>query len=208
MFKANAEAKTIKIPVYIENGQILTADPTLKLANKAFGELTILASAVLEDEKRATLVSTKLVEILPTETMLLVVMKPGSGFDNYVPEDIEKVLSPELRRHIYEPLQFGEAVSGPTADGVFLPVVMKESLKMELRGGIKDAKLTFCHCSIPSLNRDSTSLNHAYTLLSQIYEPLRMSHTGSVFTKIYYLIRDKKTWVQLESLRYAEEAYK
>ncbi len=207
MFKANAEAKTIKIPVYIENGQILTADPALKLKEFACGELTLLASAVLEDKKRTELLEIKLREILPADTMLLAAMKPGSGFDNYAPDDISRVLSPELCQHIYEPRQYGENISG-TLESVFIPFMLLEPLKMELRGGVKDAKLIYCNCAIPALNREAKSPNHAYTLLSQIYEPRRMSHTGNAFTKIYYLNRDKKTWEQLDQIRYEEECMK
>jgi hypothetical protein len=206
--KLHKEVKIVKVAVFVKNGQIMPADPALQLKEMSCGELTILASAVIDESKRIELSTQKFVEILPANTMLLIVMKPGSGLDNYCPEDIGKVLTPELLSHIYDPRQYGEAISTGTDGGIFLPIILLEPLKIELRGDSKEAKLIYCHCAVPALNRDAHSPNHAYTLLSQVYEPRRMSHTGNAFTKVYYLNRDKKAWEQLDQIRYIEECMK
>ena len=44
------------------------------------------------------------------------------------------------------------------------------------------------------------SLNHAFTLLSEVYEPWRKAHTGSVYERFYYLESDGK-WYPLALLR-------
>jgi hypothetical protein len=44
------------------------------------------------------------------------------------------------------------------------------------------------------------SLNHAFTKLSEIYEPWRISHTGNIYTRILYMEKDKK-WYPLDLLR-------
>lgn len=44
------------------------------------------------------------------------------------------------------------------------------------------------------------SLNHAFTLLSEAYEPWRKSHTGSVYERFYYQETDGK-WYPLALLR-------
>lgn len=49
------------------------------------------------------------------------------------------------------------------------------------------------------------SLNHAFTLLSETYEPWRMSHTGNVYTRFFYQESDG-LWYPLELLRQAEVA--
>lgn len=49
------------------------------------------------------------------------------------------------------------------------------------------------------------SLNHAFTRLSEHFEPWRKSHTGSVYTRIVYKELDQK-WYPLDRLRRAAEA--
>ncbi len=44
------------------------------------------------------------------------------------------------------------------------------------------------------------SLNHAYTKLSEAFEPWRISHTGNVYTRVFYKESDEK-WYPLASLR-------
>lgn len=46
------------------------------------------------------------------------------------------------------------------------------------------------------------SLNHAFTKLSEVYEPRRISHTGNVYSRILYKARNGK-WYPLELLRTA-----
>lgn len=49
------------------------------------------------------------------------------------------------------------------------------------------------------------SLNHAFTKLSEVFEPWRQSHTGSVYTRILYQERNQK-WYPLSVLRDATAA--
>ena len=51
------------------------------------------------------------------------------------------------------------------------------------------------------------SLNHAFTILSEVYEPWRKSHTGSVYQRFFYKEKDDK-WYPLELLRDASLAEK
>ena len=45
-----------------------------------------------------------------------------------------------------------------------------------------------------------SSLNHAYTVLSELIEPQRSSHTGNVYTYVFYEESDGK-WYPLRNLR-------
>lgn len=47
---------------------------------------------------------------------------------------------------------------------------------------------------------NATSLNHAFTILSEVYEPWRLSHTGNVYDRFLYQETDKK-WYPLSLLR-------
>lgn len=51
------------------------------------------------------------------------------------------------------------------------------------------------------------SLNHAFTILSEVFEPWRKSHTGNVYQRFFYKERDEK-WYPLELLRDAKLAEK
>lgn len=51
-------------------------------------------------------------------------------------------------------------------------------------------------------NEPADSLNHAFTLLSEKYEPWRKSHTGNIYQRILYQEENKK-WYPLEMLRNA-----
>jgi hypothetical protein len=52
-----------------------------------------------------------------------------------------------------------------------------------------------------------SSLNHAFTKLSETYEPWRISHTGNVYQRFLYKEKDDK-WYPLEFLRNAALAMK
>ena len=49
------------------------------------------------------------------------------------------------------------------------------------------------------------SLNHAFTKLSELYEPWRQSHTGNVYTRVLFQETNGK-WYPLEVLRKAATA--
>lgn len=44
------------------------------------------------------------------------------------------------------------------------------------------------------------SLNHAYTKLSEVFEPWRISHTGNIYSRVLYQERNKQ-WYPLDVLR-------
>jgi hypothetical protein len=195
------ESKTIKIPVIIKNGQIIPTDPGLNLKDRTIGELTILATSVPDEKKRQELLATVKIEIVPPDTMLLALMKPYSDFGAFLNPDVKDTLPPELMEHAFNPRERGENIVGPIDGGILIPFIIRMPLKMELRGGSKTARLDFCHCDIVTLQKEAGSVNHAYTVLSEVYEPRRMSHTGNVFTKIYYLNVHKRLWEPLEAIR-------
>ena len=78
-------------------------------------------------------------------------------------------------------------------------VRLKQDLKIRIRGD-QEAKLEPCSCLIPSLEREATSVNHAFTLISEAYETERLSHTGNVFERAYTPVGPKR-WQTLDDLR-------
>jgi len=88
-------------------------------------------------------------------------------------------------------------------DGAFVEVELQEDLTILLRG-TKPPILSSCPCYIPRLDIQARSLNHAYSLISERYEPHRASHTGNVFQKVFRRSADG-TWEPLEALRKAAQ---
>ena len=52
---------------------------------------------------------------------------------------------------------------------------------------------------VPGLE-PADSLNYAFTRLSEVFEPWRKAHTGSIYERIFYLERDEH-WYPLKDLR-------
>ena len=87
----------------------------------------------------------------------------------------------------------------PSGEWGMVPFTLDEPLVLQLRG-TKLAELTACRCRLDT--RDGlpvTSVNDAYTRLSEHHEPWRRSHTGNVFTKVYF--EDGKIVRPLDVLR-------
>ena len=77
-------------------------------------------------------------------------------------------------------------------------MIHKSPLRLRLRG-TKPATLEDVPCWIPSLEKEAKSLNHACRLVSEGFEPSRISHSGNVFELGYFKSGD--TWISLGDLR-------
>lgn len=77
-------------------------------------------------------------------------------------------------------------------------LTLREPLRLRLRGA-KHATLEGVPCWIPSLEMEARSLNHAYRLVSEQFEPNRISHSGNVFKLGYCMPEDR--WISLDVLR-------
>ena len=88
-------------------------------------------------------------------------------------------------------------------DSLFVEVILEEPLMLELRG-TKHGRLRRVRCVIPELNEKASSLNHAYRLISEHFEPDRISHAGNVFRKMVHL--DEGVCDLLDELRDRFEA--
>lgn len=96
----------------------------------------------------------------------------------------------------------------PFEFGWFAEALLQEPLEMRFRG-TKRAVLAPCSCAVPALDGVDAplmaeSLNHAYTKLSERFEPYRRSHTGNAFQLVFYLgvgADREHSWEPLETLR-------
>ena len=69
--------------------------------------------------------------------------------------------------------------------------------------GANRARLQPVECWIPALKTNAKSLNHAYRLVSEQFEPTRISHTGNVFEVGF--CKPRNAWISLESHRVSIE---
>jgi hypothetical protein len=104
-------------------------------------------------------------------------------------------------------------VGNPTAEGLLrepekmklkteywlVEVHLDQDLCIRIRGD-QEARLEKCKCMISALKREASSINHAFTIVSEAYETQRLSHTGNVFERAYTWI-EPTGWKTLDQLR-------
>src|SRR6476660_7891819 len=78
-------------------------------------------------------------------------------------------------------------------------VHLVQDLSIRIRGD-HEARLEKCRCAIPALKRKASSINHAFTVVSEAYETQRLSHTGNVFERAYTWV-EPGGWRTLDQLR-------
>lgn len=172
-------SRTVRIPIKIVNGHLCLAPkgslPILR--EGAICELTVLANAFVDRKVAAQFTEECTESFLPAGTKLIAQINP-----EHVPNEL---------RNSYR-------AGGDGYVGAGVEFLLKEDQKI-LKRGAKSAKLLPCECSIPSIDKEARSINHAYTLISEAYEPDRMSRTGNVFSKVLY--RAAQIWKPLKHLR-------
>jgi hypothetical protein len=83
----------------------------------------------------------------------------------------------------------------PEAGGLWL--VFKGLNKTEIRGST---------IRLPEVagHKVAISLNHAYTVLSELIETQRISHTGNIYTKVFYR-EESGRWYPIDDLRWGAQ---
>lgn len=82
--------------------------------------------------------------------------------------------------------------------GYFAPITLKSRLSLVIRPNGRSS-LTDVETWLPSVRKAAGSLNEAYRLLSERFEPGRRSRGGNVFLNVHY--EDEGTWLALDALR-------
>jgi hypothetical protein len=202
----------IRIPVKLVDGQWeYFYGGGLPIKNGTVGDLVIDKSSIEDKEFLANLKRASKHKILEAGTQLLVALTVKN------PQDMDQKLKsqllpvgkngPVLGDAYYSTARSADtrflkiSIGGPTASqkrhapmekgGVWLHVeglIPKgvSSSTIQLPGGVWD--------------RPADSLNHAFTLLSERYEPWRKSHTGNIYDRMLYQESNGK-WYPLNVLR-------
>jgi hypothetical protein len=200
MFIGDKTKKTVRILVRIKAGIVARADstPLPKIRDGALGDLVLPASSLIDDEERQELETESLVELLPAQNWVFVGLNPTKTKRGLIkPEDLKIDPAPHAPTTPGGIPQVPRTLAG---HGYlhFAAVLLLEPLALRLRGD-KEPSLEPCECSIPVLNTNARSLNHAFTLLSTKFETERISHTGNVFAHVFF--RDKIRWHSLNEAR-------
>ncbi len=180
------DGRSIKIPVKVVHGRLTYfyggGLPTLK--EGAIGDLVVTVSAVVRGDVKKTLLAEAGLPVLDASPLLVRIRTEG------VPGRLAKHWLRE---------ELGGAKGTPC-----VRVDLLGPLSVRWRG-TKAATLEPASCEIPALRRlRAESINHAYRLVSEAFEPQRRSHAANVFQEVFF--QDEHGWHPLEHLRGRAEA--
>lgn len=187
--KLTDPTQRVVVPVTIRGGQIVPfyGGEMPKLREGAVVELITEEAAFMDRSELARFNKDEVREILPTGTEMYAVIARRDQQFHKVAEKID-------------------AFPPPGGDTVLIPFKLAEPLRLHLRGTRK-AELMSCLCDLGIEGEElPTSVNQAYSRLSERYETWRRSHTGNVFTKVYFRLAGINFARPLEDLRTASEA--
>ncbi|MGD0096941.1 MAG: hypothetical protein ABSB60_10630 [Terracidiphilus sp.] len=174
--------KQLRIGVRVtEQGFELLDGSTLpKLRVGTVAEIFVTADAIQEGPAKNALLQERRVVLLEKGELVLL------GMSRTMIENNSKGLIPASDVRL--PGEYG-----------YVEVELREPLFLRMRGD-QEARLDDCHCWIPALKVEASSLNHAFTLASQTFETGRRSHSGNVFERGYALT-PQNNWRSLADWR-------
>lgn len=187
MFTSRRYESTVRIPVRYTKGSLeyLYGGALPDLMEGAIADLIVDRDMLLDPADAQLLNQEEKVELLPKDVELLVRIAPDS-----IPD--------ELRKKCKQGVDLSDRGSSTC-----VPVILASPLFLKWRGPKRGA-LAPCQCHISALQTEAGSLNHAYRLISEAFEPHRLSHSGNVFSEMYVQVRGK--WEPLDNLRGVEDA--
>ena len=176
------QEKTVRIPVRIRaDGRVeyFYGGDLPRILDGTIGDLVVPEFSITDRREVNRLQQEHVVELLP------------SGSEVMFAVDRNKTPA-SLKEHLKD----GPILSMNKSHAVAL--TLGEPLRLRLRGA-RPPTLEGVSCWIPSLEMEARSLNHAYRLVSEQFEPSRISHSGNVF-KLGYC-KPKDEWISLDVLR-------
>jgi len=160
---------------------LLDGSPLPAIAKDAVCELVLRPEILQNPADRDRFVRDEVFPILGQGSVVLLGVSPHSVGDPKAPG-------------LINPQQIGVQT-----EYWLVEVRLEQDLYIRIRGD-QEAKLESCRCVIPALRLEATSINHAFTLISEAYETKRLSHTGNVFERAYTPVGPKR-WQTLDDLR-------
>jgi hypothetical protein len=178
---------TVRIGTRWCNGKptSLNEQPLPRIQDGTLVELVLPAWALTKDDEREELTLRRTLEMLAKDSRVFLGLSPRA-----VPRKYHEIFR-SLKRAV------------AAASYLLAEIVLMEPLGITIDGSQR-AVLEPCRCRISLLNREATSLNHAFTMLSHEFEPDRISHGGNVFRKGFVCLNGN--WVSLDDVRFARVA--
>jgi len=200
-------AQRIRIPVrYIDGHWELAYGGAIKARNGCGAEL-LIARANIEDAALLDALTKKYwVRILDEGTELRLALtirtKLDSNLSALLARDTQ--VRPESRGRLSVESRFVAVKLGPATKAQMKREEKKGGLWLALEG-VEPRALESSQVLLPAaLNLDpAISVNHAFTKLSELFEPWRLSHTGSIYERVFYKEGDG-FWYPLNDLRQKE----
>jgi hypothetical protein len=197
-------SKTIRVPVILVEGRwefLYGGD--VKVKDGVSGELHLDQAHFTDKKFLKALTAKRRVAILSAGIELRVALTIKSGLD---PKLRTLLLPIEATRHTHSsklsvdtrfvPIQLG----GPT-DAQRKKKVAHGGLYLLLEG-MEPRAIESGMVDLPDASglESVDSLNYAFTRLSEVFEPWRKAHTGSIYERVFYL-EENGYWYTLKDLR-------
>lgn len=206
-FDANWTAK-VTVPVkrvgerweFFYGGDVPVKDGTL-------GELTVSAEQITDEHFHLRVTQELTVKILDEGAPLLVALSDRSANGRRVgPWPTPHPLNAPAGTTRVERIHLGPMKTKMPGEPVLDPAIVRGGLFLKLKG-LERCELIGSTVVMPDgfSQPSATSLNHAFTLLSQMHEKHRISNTGNVYSRIFYEDRDER-WYPLDDLRKGVQA--
>lgn len=185
--RTKAPDQTVVIPIRIVSGEFrFLYGGTIPALSDGIAELRVPAHMVRDRAMLELIRAERTIEFLPKGTTILLAMRQSH-------------VSPLQASAIPSPGRVD-----PPGPFVYVPAVLLGSARLLLKG-TKDAELVEVRCKVTGVSQEASSINHAYTLASKVYEPGRRTNVGNVFDLVYFLDKDN-VWKPLRVLRGRHEA--
>lgn len=203
-FIPDPDKETVEIPVEFENGRVRfktgpddeDREPLPDLKEGTTGTLTVLASALRNEEDYERLAREILEIVLPTSVLVWLKIKTRHREWSEIPRYGKAYLD----HHNLHPSGKGFRL---------IPVALREHLWLRHRG-MKKPEVQPCQCSVPewlqsrgdeNLPEAFPSLHQAYMGLSEIFEKHRETHGGNIYKKGFFWNPDSGSWEKLDFFR-------
>lgn len=205
----NRFGKNMVIPLKVVNGgfSYLYGGRLPILLDDTICDLIVPAVAITDEDFLKKLQAVHVEELAPKNATIFTAVSSRQVPSSlrkwaFSPEQLSRSFEGDLAKDVYWDL------NSNNPDSLFVEVNLKDPLQLELRG-TKHSRLKRAWCVIPALkdnsqDNEAVSLNHAYRLISEKFEPDRISHAGNVFRKMVYL--DDRGCHLLDKLRKSIEA--
>lgn len=209
--------KLYRLPVRFVDGAFeLEFGGALPLEDGTKGELIVNEHKITDGALLKALRSKKTIKILDKGSKLVVMLS------NSRPELVSDPLRKALLSEDFERLHLGKwwerwdhapsrrnfieiEIGAANERQMKFPDIADGGLWLHVQGwqatGLESSEIILPDC-VPG--GPAISLNHAYTLLSEAFEPWRISHTGNIYEQILYREGNGK-WYPLEFLREEKE---